>query len=231
MMRGRPGIVPVSELETVPEQRRSTRVQSARAARIRDTSSGMRHSRPALWPNEAKRDRSALWPNEADRGPVGSLAERSQQKTAFAEKSARVSRAQRSMERSGMMRCRPGIVPVSELGRSRNSSAPRARRALALHSIRDTSSGMRHSRPALRPNEAKRDRSALWPNEAKRVPVGSLAERSHEQPSSGLPRGADYAASFTYSKSPGLLSMPTRGGEIQPANWPGSRTGFISEAM
>ncbi len=28
-----------------------------------------------------------------------------------------VSRAQRSMKQSGMMRCRPGIVPVSELGR------------------------------------------------------------------------------------------------------------------
>jgi hypothetical protein len=33
-----------------------------------------------------------------------------------------------------------------------------------------------------------------------------------------------YAASFTYSKSPGLLSMPTRGGAIQLANLPGSVT-------
>ena len=31
-----------------------------------------------------------------------------------------------------------------------------------------------------------------------------------------------YAASFTYSKSPGLLSMPTRGGAIQDANLSGS---------
>jgi hypothetical protein len=31
-----------------------------------------------------------------------------------------------------------------------------------------------------------------------------------------------YAASFTYSKSPGLLSMPTRGGAIHGANFPGS---------
>ncbi len=32
------------------------------------------------------------------------------------------------------------------------------------------------------------------------------------------------AASFTYSKSPGLLSIPTRGGAIQLANLPGSST-------
>src|SRR5229473_7315185 len=36
---------------------------------------------------------------------------------------------------------------------------------------------------------------------------------------------------FTYSKSPGLLSMPTLGGEIHGANWPISVTGVISEAM
>src|SRR5215472_4395889 len=36
---------------------------------------------------------------------------------------------------------------------------------------------------------------------------------------------------FTYSKSPGLLSMPTLGAEIQAANAPGSVTGVISEAM
>src|SRR4051812_39129407 len=39
------------------------------------------------------------------------------------------------------------------------------------------------------------------------------------------------ASSLTYSKSPGRLSMPTRGGAIHEANWPGSLTGFISEAM
>src|SRR6185312_14933149 len=36
---------------------------------------------------------------------------------------------------------------------------------------------------------------------------------------------------FTYSKSPGLLSMPTLGGEIHEANLPGSVTGVISEAI
>src|SRR6202030_2244395 len=36
---------------------------------------------------------------------------------------------------------------------------------------------------------------------------------------------------FTYSKSPGLLSIPTLGGAIQGANPPISVTGFISEAM
>ncbi len=40
-----------------------------------------------------------------------------------------------------------------------------------------------------------------------------------------------YAAILTYSKSPGRLSMPTLGGAIHEANWPGSLTGFISEAM
>ena len=34
-------------------------------------------------------------------------------------------------------------------------------------------------------------------------------------------------ASFTYSKSPGLLSMPERGGAIHEANAPASRTGRI----
>ena len=33
--------------------------------------------------------------------------------------------------------------------------------------------------------------------------------------------------SLTYSKSPGLLSMPTLGAAIQPAYWPGSVTGMI----
>src|ERR1700755_3519840 len=36
---------------------------------------------------------------------------------------------------------------------------------------------------------------------------------------------------FTYSKSPGLLSMPTFGAEIQEANVPGSVTGAINDAM
>ena len=36
---------------------------------------------------------------------------------------------------------------------------------------------------------------------------------------------------WTYSKSPGLLSMPTFGGAIQPANFPGSQTGRISDAI
>ena len=40
-----------------------------------------------------------------------------------------------------------------------------------------------------------------------------------------------HAAIFTYSKSPGLLSMPTLGGAIQFANLPGSETGSISEEM
>ncbi len=35
-------------------------------------------------------------------------------------------------------------------------------------------------------------------------------------------------ASFTYSKSPGLLSMPTRGEAIQPAYLPGCRSGVAA---
>ncbi len=38
-------------------------------------------------------------------------------------------------------------------------------------------------------------------------------------------------SSRTYSKSPGLLSMPIFGGAIQLAYWPGVVTGFISEAI
>src|ERR1700675_3654429 len=44
-------------------------------------------------------------------------------------------------------------------------------------------------------------------------------------------RFSDHVSIFTYSKSPGLLSMPTFGGEIQDAYWPVSVTGVISEAM
>src|SRR5262249_4321879 len=48
----------------------------------------------------------------------------------------------------------------------------------------------------------------------------------------GLCLNEYYAFSiFTYSKSPGLLSMPTRGGEIQLANLPGSVSAFISDSM
>src|SRR5215471_10105584 len=42
---------------------------------------------------------------------------------------------------------------------------------------------------------------------------------------------AAYCSIFTYSKSPGLLSIPTFGGAIQPANLPGSLTDVISDAM
>jgi hypothetical protein len=42
---------------------------------------------------------------------------------------------------------------------------------------------------------------------------------------------AIYAAIFTYSKPPGLLSMPIRGGAIQLANLPGSTTCFIRLPM
>src|SRR5262249_16793280 len=41
----------------------------------------------------------------------------------------------------------------------------------------------------------------------------------------------DHVSIFTYSKSPGLLSMPTFGGEIHGANSPISVTGVISEPM
>src|SRR4051812_8256608 len=41
----------------------------------------------------------------------------------------------------------------------------------------------------------------------------------------------DHVSIFTYSKSPGLLSIPTLGGEIHGANFPGSFTGSIRLAM
>jgi hypothetical protein len=58
-------------------------------------------------------------------------------KTSPSSAAARVSRALRSMERSGMMRCRPGIV-----GNTTFAKVPDQRRtaslSLALHRIRDT---------------------------------------------------------------------------------------------
>jgi hypothetical protein len=46
-----------------------------------------------------------------------------------------VSRAQRGLERSGMMRCRPGTVTVRD---GPGSAVHHSRFALALHRIRDT---------------------------------------------------------------------------------------------
>ena len=54
-----------------------------------------------------------------------------------------------------------------------------------------------------------------------------LATLSHK----GRGKQASYAAIFTYSKSPGLLSIPTFGAAIQLAYLPGSLTGSINEAM
>src|SRR3972149_1947302 len=42
---------------------------------------------------------------------------------------------------------------------------------------------------------------------------------------------ADQRSIFTYSKSPGLLSIPILGGAIQPANLPATDSGFISSLM
>ena len=50
---------------------------------------------------------------------------------------SRVSRAQRSMKQSGMMRCRPGIVPNSAFGTIPDQRCT-ASLMLALHRIRDT---------------------------------------------------------------------------------------------
>src|SRR5215813_10617862 len=61
-------------------------------------------------------------------------------------------------------------------------------------------------------------------------PLTRIAARSDLSPQAG--RGEeDHVSIFTYSKSPGLLSMPTLGDEIHGANSPGSVTGVISEAM
>src|SRR4029450_4006882 len=55
------------------------------------------------------------------------------------------------------------------------------------------------------------------------------AEASASRPGSPLARGRTELGYtiFTYSKSPGLLSMPTFGGAIQPANFAGSVSGLI----
>ena len=64
-----------------------------------------------------------------------------------------------------------------------------------------------------------------WRNGATHTP--GAASRSRPSASAGL-----YARStFTYSKSPGLLSIPTRGGAIQDANLPRSQHGAISPAI
>src|SRR5437763_14711622 len=56
------------------------------------------------------------------------------------------------------------------------------------------------------------------------------AMRSDLSPQAG--RGKKPQVSiFTYSKSPGLLSMPTFGGDIQDAYWPVSVLGVIRQVM
>jgi hypothetical protein len=57
---------------------------------------------------------------------------------------------------------------------------------------------------------------AAWKNIPRCRTIRSAPKNSQPEPA------ACQAAIFTYSKSPGLLSMPTRGGAIQLANLPGS---------
>src|ERR1700676_2972434 len=52
-----------------------------------------------------------------------------------------------------------------------------------------------------------------------------------DPPPPGEGKSEDHVSIFTYSKSPGLLSIPTLGGEIQLAKPPISVTGVIREAM
>ena len=55
------------------------------------------------------------------------------------------------------------------------------------------------------------------------APLLAVLVRAHRlAPDILLESACGQAASFTYSKSPGLLSIPTRGGAIQPANWEGT---------
>src|SRR5207245_10655968 len=61
-------------------------------------------------------------------------------------------------------------------------------------------------------------------------PSAGSQERSDLSPLAGRGEGG-HVSIFTYSKSPGLLSMPTLGGAIQGANWPISVTGVINDAM
>src|SRR5690349_8979475 len=94
--------------------------------------------------------------------------------------------------------------------------------------------------------QARRRAQARTPRRVNRAAVEGTESRSHTchdatqykaSPQKGTPscaraQGGDcYAAIFTYSKSPGLLSMPTRGGAIQLANLPGSVTDVIRLLM
>src|SRR4051812_42633898 len=70
-----------------------------------------------------------------------------------------------------------------------------------------------------------------------RVSVGAdgslsqLRPRRSCRPGESRDHNDDHVSIFTYSKSPGLLSMPTLGGEIHGAYSPVPVTGFNSEAM
>src|SRR5262249_50840581 len=65
--------------------------------------------------------------------------------------------------------------------------------------------------------------------EAADWPSSPAANRGDLAPQRGGDGNQD--SIFTYSKSPGLLSMPTLGGAIHGANWPIAVTEAINEAM
>src|SRR5262249_665043 len=79
------------------------------------------------------------------------------------------------------------------------------------------------------------DPGPKYPRIMKQAPQGCMGPGSRASRSAAMTAENDMKtegqAIFTYSKSPGLLSMASFGGEIQPANCPGSYCGCIRLSM
>ena len=142
--------------------------------------------------------------------------------------------ARRTARRSGaepavLSQERAGVLPAASSRAWHNASRPRPARPTSASGLRPVARPARAARCSS--PERRSDPSPATPP----TPIGRVSGRANgfgharANSSRACPAGKvpSYAASFTYSKSPGLLSMPTRGAAIQLANLPGSVTCFI----
>jgi len=120
------------------------------------------------------------------------------------------------------------VVPTSRFGRehTRSRSKRHAANRCSSRCGRGASAGSLYRKAAKDGAPAERTAACLptaSPRSLRSAPLLAVLVRAlRPTPDITLKSACGQAASFTYSKSPGLLSIPTRGGAIQPANWEGT---------